>query len=230
MRAHLNFNCGFLISLFIALNISSTSHAQKRSRYGARVCDASHYAGLKEDLKLVRVDSVVPGIFLDIRYASACNFMGKPMYNRKAAYLVKPAAEAIRMVEDSLRKLGLGLVFYDGYRPYSVTVEFWNAATDRRYVADPRQGSRHNRGCAVDVGLVRYCDKTLLEMPTPYDDFTRKAHAFSRRATDEAIANRKLLQSLMTRFGFRIFPTEWWHFDFRGWHRYPLLDVGFEEL
>lgn len=204
--------------------------SQQRSKYGARVLNTEAYLQLEDQYKLVNIEQVVPGIFMDVRYALACNFMGRIMYPRPAAYLVRPAAEAIKAVEDSLRRLGLGLVFYDGYRPYSVTVEFWKQATRKQFVAHPRQGSRHNRGCAVDVGLVRYCDKALLEMPTPYDDFTSRAHAFDRRATPEAIKNRKLLQSLMVKNGFRIFTTEWWHFDFKDWRSYPLLDVPFDAL
>lgn len=219
-----------LLIMLMVLVAWSRTDGQQRSRYGARVCSLADYQKLGDAFRLIRIDSLVPGIFLDIRYASACNFMGRVMYDRKAAYLVRPAAEAIKMVEDSLRKLGLGLVFYDGYRPYSVTVQFWNETKDRRYVADPRDGSRHNRGCAVDVGLIRYCDKAYLEMPTPYDDFTSKAHAFTRRCSPEAMKNRKLLQRLMVKHGFSIYPTEWWHFDFKGWKRYPLLDVGFGDL
>lgn len=224
------FMVAFLLGIGLFLSEPFQGRSQQRSKYGARVLDVSAYLKLEDQYKLVNVVEMVPGIFLDVRYASECNFMGRVMYPEPAAYLVRPAAQAIKLVEDSLRKLGLGLVFYDGYRPYSVTVEFWKQATRKQYVAHPRQGSRHNRGCAVDVGLVRYCDKMLLEMPTPYDDFTSRAHAFDRRATFEATINRKLLQALMVHFGFRIFTTEWWHFDYKDWKSYPLLDVPFESL
>jgi D-alanyl-D-alanine dipeptidase len=228
--AMIKYGVSFTILVGLILLEPLIGESQQRSKYGARVLSVEAYRQLDDKYKLVRVDDLVPGIFLDVRYASDCNFMGKKMYPSPAAYLVKPAAEAIKLVEDSLRKIGLALVFYDGYRPYSVTVEFWKQATRKEYVAHPRQGSRHNRGCAVDVGLVRYCDKSLLEMPTPYDDFTSRAHAFDRRATPEAVKNRRLLQSLMVKYGFRIFTTEWWHFDYKDWKSYPLLDIPFEEL
>lgn len=182
------------------------------------------------DEQLVAVDTSVPGVVLDIRYATSDNFMKKPLYPEAAAFLRAPAARALAAAQRDLQAAGLGLKVFDAYRPYSVTVAMWEPIRNPDYVADPAKGSRHNRGCAVDVTLVRLSDGTELTMPTPYDDFTPRArHDFSE-LPDEALANRKLLRDTMERHGFVALPSEWWHYDFAGWEKYELMDLSFEEL
>jgi D-alanyl-D-alanine dipeptidase len=121
------------------------------------------------------------------------------------------------------------LKIFDGYRPLSVQRKMWAVFPQPGYVADPKNGSRHNRGAAVDVTLVRLTDGTELRMPTPYDDFTERAHRDYMQLEEEAIRNRQLLEQIMTRHGFVGLPTEWWHFDFSDWQKYPLLDVDIPE-
>ncbi len=182
------------------------------------------------DLELVALKDVVPGVIYDIRYATANNFMGQVMYDRAAAYLRRPAAQALRSVQDELRSMGLGLKIYDGYRPYSVTVAFYEKARDTVFVASPRRGSRHNRGCAVDLTIIDLTSGKELDMPTPYDDFTEKAHADYGGLPEEVIRNRELLKRLMTKYGFNIYADEWWHYDYRDWKKFPLMDLSFDQL
>lgn len=180
--------------------------------------------------RLISLDSIVPGLRFDIRYATANNFTGRVVYSKAAAYARIEVANALKRVADSLKSLGMGLLIYDAYRPYSATVQFWELIGDDRYVANPARGSRHNRGCAVDVGLYDLIDGEPLPMPTQYDDFSEAAFADAACAFPAACRNRRILQLVMTWAGFSIFETEWWHFDFKGWESYPLLDVSFEEL
>jgi D-alanyl-D-alanine dipeptidase len=121
--------------------------------------------------------------------------------------------------------MGCGLKIFDGFRPLSVQKKMWEVFPHPGYVADPKKGSRHNRGAAVDVTLIRLADGAELPMPTPYDDFTTKAHRNFNELPAEAILNRALLERVMAKHGFIGLPTEWWHFDDNDWERYPILDV-----
>jgi D-alanyl-D-alanine dipeptidase len=133
------------------------------------------------------------------------------------------AAESLHVVQTELRRKGLSLKVYDGYRPLSVQKKFWAICPDDRFVADPAKGSRHNRGAAVDLTIVDAKGKEL-QMPTPFDDFTEKAARSYMQLPKKAIENRALLEDVMTRHGFVAMPSEWWHFDFRGWNRFEILD------
>ena len=197
------------------------------------VMDAKNYrSSLNENPsnRLIALDSIVPGLRKDIRYAGTDNFTRKQIYGSPGAFARMEVAEALKVAADTLKYLGLGLVLFDAYRPYSATKIFWELIGDERYVASPVKGSRHNRGAAVDVTLYRLSDGQLLEMPTDYDDFSDKAHSRATSISEDAANHRDLLQSVMKYAGFELFETEWWHFDFRGWERYPLLDMSFEEL
>lgn len=180
------------------------------------------------DKRLVDLASL--GIPLDVRYATADNFMKKPLYPIAKAYLRAPAAQALADVQRELAKEGLGIKVFDAYRPYRVTVAMWEPIRNPDYVADPAKGSRHNRGAAVDLTLIDLATGRELPMPTGYDDFTpRAAHAFEDLPAD-ALANRAKLRDVMTRHGFDALPSEWWHYDFRGWERFELMDVGLEDF
>jgi D-alanyl-D-alanine dipeptidase len=141
-----------------------------------------------------------------------------------------PVAYAIQKVQDSLRYHGLGLKIYDAYRPYAATLLFYQVYPDTNFVASPRSGSRHNRGCAVDLTIVERATGKELSMPTQFDDFSDKANPTYTNLPDSVKANRKFLFELMAHFGFKPISTEWWHFDFTGWEKYPLMDLSFEEL
>ncbi len=172
----------------------------------------------------------IPHIILDIKYATKDNFTHEVVYPAAKAYLVKEAAEAMRKVQEELNQEGLGLKIYDGYRPLSVQEKFWQLVPDERYVADPKKGSRHNRGCAVDCTLICLKDRKELEMPTPFDDFTEKAHRDYMDIDETVKNNREKLEIIMKKHGFTGLPTEWWHFDYEGWEKYPLLNKNFDEL
>jgi D-alanyl-D-alanine dipeptidase len=182
------------------------------------------------DQELVALAGFIPGVVLDIRYATSDNLMHHPVYTLPVAFLRRPAAEALRSVAEELRPLGYGLKVFDGYRPYKVTVQFYEAYHDSNFVASPYTGSRHNRGCAVDLTLVDLATGKEPEMPTGYDAFTKEAAADYAGASPAALQNRKVLQDAMLRHGFLLYPSEWWHFDFSGWKNYPVTDIPFEEL
>lgn len=170
------------------------------------------------------------GIALDIRYATSDNLLHRPVYTMAGAFLRLPAATALSAVEAELRASGLGLKVFDGYRPYAATVAFYEAYHDTNYVASPYTGSRHNRGCAVDLTLIDLRTGRDVPMPTPFDDFTVKASATYADLPADVLRNRKLLQDVMLRHGFLIYPHEWWHFDYAGWRDFPVTDIPFEAL
>lgn len=204
------------------------------NEYGLPVVrDAATYERLAShdpDKRLVAVAAAIPGVALDIRYATANNFMKTVLYPEPAAFLRAPAARALAAAQRDLQAEGLGLKVFDAYRPYSVTVAMWEPIRNPDYVADPAKGSRHNRGCAVDVTLVRPGDGAELPMPTPYDDFTPRAHHDFGELPADVLANRQLLRETMERHGFVALPSEWWHYDFAGWESFELMDLPFEEL
>jgi len=176
--------------------------------------------------ELVDVQKTVPGVVLDIRYATTNNFTGQQLYPFSKCYLRQPSAEKLRAAQAELAMMGYGLKIYDGYRPLSVQKKMWEVYPHPGYVADPKKGSRHNRGAAVDVTLIRLSDGSELLMPTSYDDFTEKAHRNFSDLPAEAISNRELLEQVLTKHGFVGLATEWWHFDDREWRMYPLLDIA----
>ncbi len=215
----------------LVLAILVTAACATSNPYGLTVLDRAEYertATADPEKQLIDLASV--GIPLDIRYATPNNFMKKTLYPASKAYLRAPAARALMDVQTELNVRGLGIKVFDAYRPYRVTVAMWEPIKNPDYVADPAKGSRHNRGAAVDLTLVDLKTGQELAMPTPYDDFTsRAAHAFEDLPEDVR-ANRAVLREVMTKHGFEPLPSEWWHYDFRGWERFELMDVDLEEL
>jgi len=182
------------------------------------------------DKRLVDIKKVIPQIQLDIRYATTNNFTQHKMYKQARAFARLPVVMALKDVEDELKAKGLGLKIYDAYRPYAVTVHFYEVTPDTNFVADPRRGSKHNRGCAIDLSLIDLKTGKELDMPTGFDSFSRKASADYPDLPQKEINNRELLKSVMQKHGFHVIGTEWWHYDYNGWQNYELLDVPFEEL
>ena len=185
---------------------------------------------LKPDLvELIKLD---PTLKLDIHYASSNNFLGTPLYEEPRAFLQRPAAEALVRANHKLHARGYGLLIFDGYRPWYVTKIFWDATPppDHPYVADPAQGSRHNRGCAVDLAVYELKTGHVLPMPSGYDEMSERAHADYAGGTAEERANRELLRSAMEAEGFTVYPEEWWHFDYKAWRSYPIMNVPFAEV
>ncbi len=181
---------------------------------------------------LVELVDLDPTMHLDVRYATSNNFIGRAVYQQPRAFLQRPAAEALVRASAKLRAKGYGLLIFDGYRPWSVTKLFWDLTPrDKRdFVADPSKGSRHNRGCAVDVSLYDLTTGQPVAMPTGYDDFSERAYPDDPGGTDEERTHRDLLRAVMESEGFTVYPYEWWHFDYRDWKSYPILDVGFDEI
>lgn len=191
-----------------------------------------HEAGRFRAADLVELTRIEPSVRLDVRYATERNFVGRPVYRQARVFLQRPAAEAVARAHHALAARGYGLLVFDGYRPWSVTRLFWQVTPPhlREFVADPRKGSRHNRGCAVDLTLFDLATGAEVEMPSPYDDFTDKAAQDYGGATPGQAAHRALLRDAMTREGFLVYPSEWWHYDYADWREYPILDVPFEQL
>jgi zinc D-Ala-D-Ala dipeptidase len=188
---------------------------------------AQHPSGLVELTTLDR------SIGLDIRYATANNFTGRQLYDQPRAFLVKPAAEALLRAHRAAQREGFGLTIYDAYRPWRITKALWEATPagpKKNYVANPKKGSRHNRGCAVDLTLHSLANGHQVELPSGYDEFSQRAHRDYMAASPAALANRDLLEKLMEAQGFRGMSNEWWHFDFRGWEAFPIMDVPFSEI
>jgi D-alanyl-D-alanine dipeptidase len=178
---------------------------------------------------LVNLERRSPRILRDIRYATPNNFTHTPVYDRAECWLNGVAAARLDAVQKELEPQGLGLKVYDCYRPLSVQKKFWALVPDERYVANPAKGSRHNRGAAVDLTLVR-ADGAELPMPTPYDDFTVRAHRDFNDLPPDQLANRARLEKVMVKHGFVPLPTEWWHFDSEGWESFPILDIDYARL
>jgi zinc D-Ala-D-Ala dipeptidase len=185
---------------------------------------------LKPDLaELVKLD---PTIKLDIRYATSNNFLGTPVYTQARAFLERPAAEALFRVHLELKAQGYGLIIHDGYRPWYVTKIFWDATPDDKkiFVANPAEGSRHNRGCAVDLSLYDLKTGKEVEMTSGYDEMTDRAFADYPGGTADERFRRDLLRQAMEKQDFKVYDKEWWHFDYKGWKQYPILNVRFEDL
>ena len=191
-----------------------------------------HEAGRFRDPDLVELTSLDPGIKLDVRYATDRNFVGRPVYSEARAFLQRPAAEALLRAHHALRPRGYGVLVFDGYRPWSVTKLFWDLTSPakREFVANPRKGSKHNRGCAVDMSLYDLATGREVGMPSAYDEMSPRAHPDYPGGTPEERARRDLLRAAMEREGFTVEPNEWWHFNYRDWRHYPILDVPFSQI
>jgi len=164
---------------------------------------------------------LAPGILIEMRYATPNNFTKTKLYDKAVCLLCEPTAVRLARVQKNLKKEGLGLKVWDCYRPLSVQQKLWDVVPDARYVANPKTGSRHNRGAAVDLTLVDSKGNEL-PMPTGFDDFRKKAHRDTTDLPKKVIRNRQKLQDAMEAEGFMSLPTEWWHFDDPEWKNYAL--------
>lgn len=223
-----------LSGLFILILFScgSVPKTQVELKIISSVSEYKKQVALNPNFELLDVKKNIPSIVLDIKYATKNNFTGIAVYKTSKAFARKPVVESLKTIQQTLAKKGLALKIYDAYRPYSVTVKFWRITPNnlKEYVANPAKGSRHNRGCAVDVTLVDLKTGKELEMPTPYDSFLKIAYAENNNLPENILKNRKILQDVMTNNHFTIFKQEWWHFDFEDWQAYDLMDISFEKL
>jgi len=209
----------FTALLFCFILFSSTAFAQNKPPQEPDKREA-------DLLELVKLDKTIK---LDIRYARTDNFVGKVVYNEARAFLQRPAAEAVVRVHKLLKKQGLGIVIFDGYRPWTITKLFWEVTPDaqRKYVANPKTGSKHNRGCAVDLSIYDLKTGKLVPMPSDFDEFTERASPDYKGGSAEETRNRDLLRKLMEAEGFTVNANEWWHFDYKDWQTYAIYDIPF---
>lgn len=158
--------------------------------------------------------------------------MGRALYEEGRAFLQRPAAEALVRVQRRLSRSGYGLLIFDGYRPWSITKKFWDESNEeqRKFVADPAAGSKHNRGCAVDLSLIDLESGEEVTMPSEYDEFTDRASPSFSGGSAEALALRDLLRRAMEAEGFTVNRGEWWHFDYKDWRFYEILDIPFRKI
>lgn len=180
--------------------------------------------------ELVKLD---PSIKLDMPYATAENIAGRQLYNEPRAFLLHFVAEALISAHQKAAQDGFGLTIYDAYRPWRVTKALWDATPPgpkRNYVANPKKGSRHNRGCAVDLTLHRLSDGEQVEMPSRFDDLSARAHRSYGDDSPAARRHAQALESYLEPLGFIGMSNEWWHFDHRDWAKYPILDIPLTKL
>lgn len=207
----------------LVLLVTTTVAAQDRPPKDAKATRAAD---------LVELITLDPGIKLDIRYATTNNFMGKPVYPEARAFLQRPAAQAVLAAHRELARHGYGLLIHDGYRPWTITKAFWDMTAGtpmQEFVADPKSGSKHNRGCAVDLTMYDLATGQAVQMPGDYDEPSLRSYPTYQGGTAAQRGRRDLLRAVMERQGFTVEPNEWWHFNYKDWPSYPILDISFQQ-
>jgi len=191
-----------------------------------------HETGIFKPSDLVELKKLNSDIKLDIRYATSNNLTGRPVYREARAFLQRPAAEALMKVDKDLHQLGYGLLIFDGYRPWSVTKLFWDitSAENKNFVADPKKGSKHNRGCAVDLSMYDLITGKEIEMTGVYDEMSERSLPDYRGGTDKQREMRDLLRAKMEVYGFTVYEYEWWHFDYNDWRSYRITNIPFDKI
>jgi D-alanyl-D-alanine dipeptidase len=206
------------------------SYAQKNVKVLKKYSEYKKLVREDSTKRMVEVKSVIPAITYDLRYATVDNFMHRKLYTQgDKTFLRLPVVKALAKAGQELNAENLSLKIWDAYRPYSVTVEMWNLIKDDRYVADPKNGSGHNKGIAVDLTLIDKTSGTELKMGTGFDDFSDTAHADFKKLSEDALKNRALLKTVMEKYGFKQLETEWWHFY---WNQpgFEVLDIDFQKI
>ncbi len=233
IRLQLARNCSIF---FLFLPFFVSAQQLTKSTYGAEVLlnIKTYKAGIKADTnkKMQELKQLIPFLQYDLKYATEDNFVKQPLYPRltSVTFLRLPAAYALANVQKELYEKGMGLKIFDAYRPYSVTVKFWELIKDERYVANPSKGSGHNRGLAVDLTIIDLKTGKELDMGTGFDNFTDTAHHTFTALPETVLQNRKLLKEVMLKYGFKLFETEWWHYSWPNDKNYEVLGLSFEKL
>lgn len=191
-----------------------------------------HETGSFKATNLVELVKLDTSIHLDIRYAISNNFVGRPVYKEARAFLQRPAAEALVKVNKELKPLGYGLLIFDGYRPWSVTKFFWDITPkeNKKFVANPKEGSRHNRGCAIDLSLYEIASGKEVQMTGQYDEMSERSYPGYTGGTAEQHKMRDLLRGKMEANDFSVHEYEWWHFDYKDWKSYGIDNIQFSEI
>ena len=222
------------IKILFPLFFFSASCAAQQCKTDAKVISnkTDLLLSIKNDpaKKLVNIKKTIPDLVADIRYATTNNLTKTILYHHPQVYLRIAPANALRQVQDELHKKGMALKIYDAFRPFRVTCKIWNIVPDRRYAANPRKGSNHNRGLAVDLTIIDLNTGKELDMGTTFDSFTDTAHHSFTQLPARVIANRKLLKGIMRQHGFGMVPDEWWHYQWKNNDDYEVIDLGFDDL
>ncbi len=224
----------YFFLLLITISLNACAQKNRQNPYGLKI--TNNYTVYKAsvaknpELELVDIKAAIPSVVLDIKYATTDNFMKEVMYKEARAFARKPVVDQLIKIQAELKKNGYGLKIYDGYRPYAVTISFYEKASDKNFVANPKNGSKHNRGCAVDLSIIDLETGIDVPMPTLYDSFEAAAAANYNDLPAQVIKNRDYLIRTMEANGFRVLHNEWWHFDFVGWEKFDLVDIPFEKL
>lgn len=223
------------IVIFFSTTLYLNAQHLKPNKYGLNVINKIIH--LKKSIRqnpekqLVNVKEQLHGIILDLRYAGTNNFLNQALYPPlTTTFLRKPVADSLKIVQEDLKNMGLGLKIFDAYRPWSVTQKMWNVVKDDRYAADPKKGSGHNRGIAVDITLVNFTTGEELNMGTGFDNFSDTAHHSFTQLPEDVLQNRLLLKLTMQKHGFKALETEWWHYSFSEAKNFELLDIRFNKL
>ena len=186
---------------------------------------------LDSNKRMVDLLRFIPGLEIDLKYATVHNFMHQKLYPpTHTTFLRKPAADSLKKIVEYLKKQDLDIKIFDAYRPYSITEKMWDKVKDDRYAADPSKGSGHNRGVAVDITLINLHTKKELPMGTGFDNFSDTAHSDFSNLSQEVLKNRNILKNAMEKYGFKQLSTEWWHFYLPNSTSYELLDISFSDL
>ncbi len=220
--------------LLIAIGVESVAQNNSYNRPDVtnKMKEFKHQVKLDSNKRMIELKSLIPDLIYDLRYASINNFMNRLMYPAKTTFtfLRLNTAIALHKVQQELKTKGLSLKIFDAYRPYSVTVKFWELVKDERFVANPANGSGHNRGTTVDLTIIKSTTGKELNMGTGFDNFSDTAHHNFSNLPEEVLQNRLLLKSVMSKFGFKPYNDEWWHYSFTDSIKYEILDLDFKKL
>ena len=223
-----------LIAALATFGCKSDPGKDPKNPYGLEIINTSeaYLQSVAEDSSNLMVDleTYIPGVVLEIRYAGTNNFTGKQIYTAPKAYMRKPAADSLLKIQKLLAEEGLGIKVFDAYRPYAGTLYFYEVYPDTTFVAAPWKGSIHNRGVAIDLTLINLETGEELVMPTPFDEFSQRASHSYMELDSAQIANREKLLKVMTENGFTMYEHEWWHYNIKDRSGYSLMDISFEEL
>ena len=225
--------CGML---FMSASSISTAQQVKTNLYGLAVVknkqQQNAIVAADSMMRMLDLKKTIPGIELDLKYCGTNNFTHQRLYpaNLRTTYLRAPAAYALQKVQASLVEKGLSLKIWDAYRPYSVTEKMWEPIKDERYAANPKFGSGHNRGIAVDLTIISNSSGRELDMGTEFDHFSDTAHSDFNKLPQQILQNRALLRGLMEENGFKVLDTEWWHFYLPESKKFALMDLSFKQL